>query len=185
MKTEPPGYDLMPSDDFRKTLELIKDIFDSYNNSVVTLDSKKDDYTQILDCIIEPMIQMCSLSAINLPVIDMAVYMINSIYTIYTMLSLYEYTDQKLEKLEAQVNIFFSIRDKILKRRSNKNNKMEAHLDTLINEQAYYILTKTDLLDAYKIIQGHDTKTRGPLVNILGMDSNTLKTSMVFKFFIL
>jgi hypothetical protein len=62
---------------------------------------------------------------------------------------------------------------------------MEAHLDTLINEQAYYILTKTDLLDAYKIIQGHDTKTRGPLVNILGMDSNTLKTSMVFKFFIL
>ncbi len=112
----------MPSDDFRKTLELIKDIFDSYNNSVVTLDSKKDDYTQILDCIIEPMIQMCSLSAINLPVIDMAVYMINSIYTIYTMLSLYEYTDQKLEKLEAQVNIFFSIRDKNLKRRSNKNN---------------------------------------------------------------
>jgi len=107
LKTEPPGYDLMPSDDFRKTLELIKDIFDSYNNSVVTLDSKKDDYTQILDCIIEPMIQMCSLSAINLPVIDMAVYMINSIYTIYTMLSLYEYTDQKLEKLEAQVNIFF------------------------------------------------------------------------------
>jgi hypothetical protein len=61
---------------------------------------------------------------------------------------------------------------------------MEAHLDTLINEQAYYILTKTDLLDAYKIIQGHDIKTRGPLVNILGMDSNTLKTSMVFNFFI-
>jgi hypothetical protein len=56
---------------------------------------------------------------------------------------------------------------------------MEAHLDSLINEQAYFILSKTDLLDAYKIIESHDTKIRGPLVNVLGMDSNTLKTAMV------
>ena len=58
-------------------------------------------------------------------------------------------------------------------------DKIEAHLDSLINEQAYHILTKTDLLDAYKIIQNHDTKARGPLVNVLGMDSNTLKSAMV------
>ena len=58
---------------------------------------------KILDCVIEPMLQMSSLSAINLPVTDMAVYMINCIYTIHSMLSLYEYTDKKLEKLEAQV----------------------------------------------------------------------------------
>jgi len=57
---------------------------------------------------------------------------------------------------------------------------MDANLDSLINEQAYYILSKTDLLDAYKIIQNHDTKSRGPLVNVLGMDSNTLKAAMVF-----
>ncbi len=53
------------------------------------------------------MLQMSSLSAINLPVTDMAVYMINCIYTIHSMLSLYEYTDKKLEKLEAQVRKFF------------------------------------------------------------------------------
>lgn len=52
------------------------------------------------------MLQMSSLSAINLPVIDMAVYMINCIYSIHSMLSLYEYTDKKLEKLEAQVSLF-------------------------------------------------------------------------------
>lgn len=156
-KTEPPGYDLMPNSDFRQTLALIKEIFDSYNNSVVSLESKKNDYTQILDCVIEPLVQMSSLSAINLPVIDMAVYMVNCVYTIHSMLSLYEYTDKKLEKLEAQ---------------------MDAHLDSLINEQAYFILTKTDLLDAYKIIQNHDNKTKGPLINVLGMDSNTLKTAM-------
>ena len=54
------------------------------------------------------MLQMSSLSAINLPVTDMAVYMINCIYTIHSMLSLYEYTDKKLEKLEAQVKCIFS-----------------------------------------------------------------------------
>lgn len=156
-KTEPPNFELLPNDDFRRTLTLLKDIFDSYNNSVVSLDSKKEDYAQILNCVIEPMLQMASLSAINLPVIDMAVYMINCIYTIYSTLLLYEFTDKKLEKLEAQI---------------------EAHLDTLVNEQAYYILTKTDLLDAYKIIQSHDIKTRGPLFNVLGMDANTLKSAM-------
>ena len=58
---------------------------------------------KILDCVIEPMLQMASLSAMNLPIIEMAVFMINCIYTIHSMLLLYEYTDSKLEKLEAQV----------------------------------------------------------------------------------
>ncbi|CAF0784665.1 unnamed protein product [Brachionus calyciflorus] len=156
-KIEPPNFELLPNEEFRRTLTLIKDIFDSYNNSVVSVNTKKDDYVQILDCVIEPMLQMCSLSAVNLSAIDMAVYMINCIYSIHSMLSLYEYTDSKLEKLEAQI---------------------DAHLDTLCNEQAYFILSKTDLLDAFKIIQSHDKKVRGPLVNVLGMDSNTLKSAM-------
>jgi conserved oligomeric Golgi complex subunit 6 len=107
-KIEPPNKDLMPNDEFRRTLNLIKDIFDSYNNSVVTISSKKDEYNQILDCVIEPMLQMSSLSAIHLSQIDMAVYMVNCIYTIHSLLSLYEYTDKKLEKLEAQVSDKFN-----------------------------------------------------------------------------
>lgn len=70
----------------------------------------------------------------------------------------------------------------IIKMNNDYFFKIEAHLDTLVNEQAYYILTKTDLLDAYKIIQSHDIKTRGPLFNVLGMDANTLKSAMVFYF---
>lgn len=46
---------------------------------------------------------MCSLSAINLSAAEMAVFMINCLYSIHSLLSLYEYTDAKLEKLEAQV----------------------------------------------------------------------------------
>ena len=47
LKIEPPGFELLPNDDLRQMLMLIKDIFDSYNNSVVSVDSKKDDYTQV------------------------------------------------------------------------------------------------------------------------------------------
>ena len=53
-------------------------------------------------------------------------------------------------------------------------------MDTLINEQAYFILTKTDLLDIYKGIQNYDYKIQGPLINKLGMDTVTLRSAMVF-----
>lgn len=156
-KIEAPNLELMPSVEFQKTLGLVKEIFDSYNTSVVSLSSKKGDYDQILDVVLEPMLQMCSLSAVNLSQIEMAVYMVNCVYTIQSMLSLYEYTDIKLEKLEAQV---------------------EALMDTLINEQAYFILTKTDLLDIYKGIQNYDFKIQGPLINKLGMDTVSLRSAM-------
>lgn len=52
-------------------------------------------------------------------------------------------------------------------------------MDTLINEQAYFILSKSDLLDIYKAIQNYDPKVQGPLSKKLGMDTVTLKTAMV------
>ena len=38
----------MPSQDLQKTLGLIKDIFDSYNNSVISIETKKEDYIQVI-----------------------------------------------------------------------------------------------------------------------------------------
>ena len=52
-------------------------------------------------------------------------------------------------------------------------------MDTLVNEQAEFILTKTELIEIYKSIQTHDPKIHGPLANKAGMDSVSLKTSMV------
>jgi hypothetical protein len=104
---------------------------------------------------------MSSLSAVKLSTIEMAVYMVNCVYTIHSMLSLYEYIDEKLEKLDALI---------------------EAHIDTLVNEQAHFVLAKTDLLEVYKIVQNHDAK-QGPLVNQIGMDSVALKASMVNAIF--
>jgi hypothetical protein len=47
IKIEAPNMELMPSVEFQKTLGLIKEIFESYNTSVVPLSSKKADYDQV------------------------------------------------------------------------------------------------------------------------------------------
>ena len=51
----------------------------------------------------DPLIQMCSVSASHLSTVDMATYMVNCIYLIQSTLALYEFTDQRLEMLQAQV----------------------------------------------------------------------------------
>jgi len=58
---------------------------------------------QILASIVDPLVQMCSVSASRLNTIDMATYMINCLYLIQTTVSLYEYTHDRLEMLQAQV----------------------------------------------------------------------------------
>ena len=61
---------------------------------------------QILNSIVDPLVQMCSVSASRLNTADMATYMINCIYLIQNNLALYEFTDTRLEMLQAQVLVF-------------------------------------------------------------------------------
>ena len=58
---------------------------------------------QIIAAVVDPLIQMCSLSASRLSTIDMATYMVNCLHLIHTTIALYEFTEQRLEILQAQV----------------------------------------------------------------------------------
>ena len=62
-------------------------------------------YAQILSSMIEPLVQMCSVSASRLNTVDMATYMTNCLYLIQKTVALYEYTDNRLEMLQAQVRL--------------------------------------------------------------------------------
>ena len=62
----------------------------------------------------------------------MAVYMSNCLYLIHTTLSLYEFTEPALEKLDAQ---------------------MQAHMDTLVDQQAGQFLLKVGLMNCYTASQ--------------------------------
>ncbi|NXS21375.1 COG6 protein, partial [Mystacornis crossleyi] len=110
----------------------------------------------VLSCVLDPLLQMCTMSASNLGTADMATFMVNSLYMMRTTLALFEFTDKRLEMLQFQI---------------------EAHLDTLINEQASYVLTRAGLSYIYNALQQHKPE-QGPLSNLSSMDSVSLKVAM-------
>lgn len=64
---------------------------------------------QVLSCILDPLLQLCTVSASNLGTADMATYMVNSLYMMKTTLALFEFTDKRLEMLEFQVCCLYYI----------------------------------------------------------------------------
>ncbi|XP_005093725.1 conserved oligomeric Golgi complex subunit 6 [Aplysia californica] len=155
-KVELPPSDLGPTSSLTQTLQLLRDVLACHDASVVPIDDKKQDYKQILACVIDPLLQMCSMSASRLSAIDMAAYMVNCIHLMNTTLALYEFTDTRLEMLNAQT---------------------DAHVDTLISEQASYILNRVGLAQMYGAIQQHQTG-QGPLSSLPGLDELAIKSAV-------
>uniref|UniRef100_A0A7N8YGR5 Conserved oligomeric Golgi complex subunit 6 n=1 Tax=Mastacembelus armatus TaxID=205130 RepID=A0A7N8YGR5_9TELE len=156
-KVELPPADLGPTASLTQTLSLLREVLASHDSSVVPLDARQADFAQVLSCILDPLLQLCTVSASNLGTADMATYMVNSLYVMKTTLALFEFTDKRLEMLEFQI---------------------EAHLDTLINEQASYVLTRAGLSYIYSCIQQHSAE-QGPLSLLPSMDSSSVKAAMV------
>ncbi|XP_004711326.1 conserved oligomeric Golgi complex subunit 6 [Echinops telfairi] len=156
-KVELPPPDLGPSSALNQTLTLLREVLASHDSSVVPLDARQADFVQVLSCVLDPLLQMCTVSASNLSTMDMATFMVNSLYMMKTTLALFEFTDRRLEMLQFQI---------------------EAHLDTLINDQASYVLTRAGLSYIYNIVQQHKPE-QGPLAKVPNLDSVALKTAMV------
>ncbi|KAM6946221.1 conserved oligomeric Golgi complex subunit 6 [Aplochiton taeniatus] len=156
-KVELPPPDLGPTSSLTQTLVLLREVLASHDSSVVPLDARQADFAQVLSCILDPLLQLCTVSASNLGTGNMATYMVNSLYVMKTTLALFEFTDKRLEMLEFQI---------------------EAHLDTLLNEQASFVLTRVGLSYIYSCVQQH-TPQQGPLSNVPGMDSSSMKAAMV------
>ncbi|XP_049709333.1 conserved oligomeric Golgi complex subunit 6 isoform X4 [Elephas maximus indicus] len=156
-KVELPPPDLGPSSALNQTLTLLREVLASHDSSVVPLDARQADFVQVLSCVLDPLLQMCTVSASNLGTADMATFMVNSLYMMKTTLALFEFTDRRLEMLQFQI---------------------EAHLDTLINEQASYVLTRAGLSYIYNTVQQHKPE-QGSLANLPNLDSVALKAAMV------
>ncbi|XP_038050783.1 conserved oligomeric Golgi complex subunit 6-like isoform X2 [Patiria miniata] len=156
-KVELPPADLGPTPTLTQNLALLREILMSHDSSVVPLDARHSDFVKILGCVLDPLLQMCSLSASRLNPCDMAAYMINCLYAMQSCLALYEFTDQRLEMIAAQIS---------------------AHQDTLVNEQASYVLSTVSLIQVYSIAQQHKP-SEGPLSLVHGMDTTALRSAMV------
>uniref|UniRef100_A0A8I5ZM11 Conserved oligomeric Golgi complex subunit 6 n=1 Tax=Rattus norvegicus TaxID=10116 RepID=A0A8I5ZM11_RAT len=101
-KIELPPPDLGPSSALSQTLTLLRDVLASHDSSVVPLDARQADFVQVLSCVLDPLLQMCTVSASNLGTADMATFMVNSLYMMKTTLALFEFTDRRLEMLQFQ-----------------------------------------------------------------------------------
>ncbi|XP_061937282.1 conserved oligomeric Golgi complex subunit 6 isoform X2 [Apis cerana] len=133
-RAESPGNDLVPAPSVSRLLSLLNEIL-----------------SVIVSCIIDPLLQEVNETASRLPTVDMAVYLLNCMHQIQSTLALYEYMDQRLERLQAQ---------------------SDAQIDTLTSEQASSLVAHLNLGSIYTILQGHE---QGPLSSIPGMDPLSVK----------
>lgn len=94
-------------------------------------------FFQIVSCVIDPLLHSVTESASHLPSVDMAVYLLNCLYNMQSTLAMYEYMDDRMERLQAQ---------------------SDAQIDTLTSEQASSLVANLNLGPIYTILQSSTTR---------------------------
>jgi len=114
--------------------------------SVATMvDGRQADITKIVSCVIDPLLQSVQESAAHLPTVDMGVYLLNCLHHMQSSLAVYEYMDERVERLQAQ---------------------SDAQLDTLTSEQASSLVANLNLGPIYAILQSNQSKIETNLLKI-------------------
>ncbi|XP_057652792.1 conserved oligomeric Golgi complex subunit 6 [Diorhabda carinulata] len=147
VRVEAPPRDLSPTEAITNLLALLRDILSTANMS----EGREMDMIKITQTVMDPLLSAVNEQASRLPPTDMAVYMLNCMYEMYTCLSLYEFMDKRLERLEAQ---------------------SEAQIDTLFSKQVGYLVANLTLGPIYTILQD---QTHGALSEVPGMEPTNLK----------
>lgn len=147
-----PDYDLLPVNSVNQALLLLRDILESQNDgTLAVVMDKREIYNKvyflsfnfltlnfppkIFQHILDPLMQSIQLVCSHFENhLDVAVYMLNCLNAIRSLIILYQYTDKKLEMIKAQI---------------------EANEDVLVSEQASQVLMETDTMDLYTKTQAH------------------------------
>lgn len=156
VRVEAPPRDLSPTHSINNLLSMLRDILSTASMS----EGREVDMTKIAHHIMEPLLRAVNEQASRLPPTDMAVYMLNCMYSMYTCLSLYQYMEDRLERLQAQ---------------------SDAQIDTLTSEQASSLVANLSLGPMYTILQD---SSYGPLSTIPGMEPSSIKNILVRIHFI-
>lgn len=149
----PPGppISLSPPHAVHEAMNRLVDIMASYDSSIISNESREQQFSPVLTAILDPLLQMCTLSATQLPAADMAVYMINCLSVIQNAILPYNFAGKRVEMLSAQI---------------------EAHMDTLVEEETSSILLNCGLAEKLSILKYRETD--GPLSQVHGMDHRSL-----------
>ncbi|XP_064457671.1 conserved oligomeric Golgi complex subunit 6-like [Ornithodoros turicata] len=151
-KAELPPSDLGPPEALQSMLTLIRDLLSCQDACLVSVDDRRHDVPSVLDLTVDPALQMCHLSASKLSPADMAVYLANCVHLVYTTITLFEFTEPKLEMLQAQ---------------------MDAHLDTLVSEQSSFLISNLGMSTLYRVLQENHP---GALSTLPGCDTIAVRS---------
>lgn len=122
--------DLNPPPSLYTLLSLLKEILSVVANMV---DERQSDITKVVQCVIDPLLQHINETASHLSTTtDMAVFILNCVYEIQNSLAIFEYMDQRMERLQAQC---------------------DAQLDTLTSEQANSLVANLNLTQLYTVLK--------------------------------
>ena len=114
------GQDLSPTPSTMALMTMLKDLL----STTSVIEEKPEQQEEIVNTVLNPLLQSLTSSVANYPSVDQDVYLLNSMYTIHTTLSLFKFNDVKLNSLA---------------------NEMELHLDTLSSEQTSNLIATLGL----------------------------------------
>lgn len=119
-----PLPDLSPTPKASELLSLLQSLLSSRDITVFISDNQGHDLKLILSSCIDPLIQYCSESVTSMSRLDRSIYLMNCLYFVQSTISLYEFTDEKVESLDMQIG---------------------SHMESVITEQLGYLLNSAGL----------------------------------------
>ncbi|XP_050303106.1 conserved oligomeric Golgi complex subunit 6 [Anthonomus grandis grandis] len=151
VRVESPPRDLSPTTAITHLLNILRDMLSTASMS----EGREIDMVKIAGTILEPLLRAVNEQASRLPPTDMAVYLLNCMYSMSTCLSMFEFMEEQLERLQAQ---------------------SDAQIDTLTSEQASSLVANLSLGPIYTILQDH---SEGPLSGVPGMEPSNLRNFLL------
>ncbi|VDN19573.1 unnamed protein product [Cylicostephanus goldi] len=150
-----------------------RDVLETHDGAMAGRTNSEEEFNKIFSCVLDPLYRSVQVAATHLhsPLgnlcfkmvsqvykypLDVAVYTLNCLSAIHSLVILYPFTDSRLEMIKALV--------------SNE--------DVLVSEEASTILANTGLIHLYQKASAHD-KNQGPLSAISGMDSATVNNTLI------
>uniref|UniRef100_A0A1I7XUJ7 Conserved oligomeric Golgi complex subunit 6 n=1 Tax=Heterorhabditis bacteriophora TaxID=37862 RepID=A0A1I7XUJ7_HETBA len=153
-----PDYDLLPVQAVHQILMLLRDVLETHEGAMTGQMNSKEEFNKIFGYVLDPLYRAIHIAATQLhSPLDVAVYTLNCLSAIHSIVILYQFTDTRLEKIKA-LNL------------CRTGYLIEGNEDVLISEEASAILANTGLIQLYQKAVAHD-ESQGPLSAIAGMSS--------------
>lgn len=130
-----------------------------FDASLVPVAEREAEFAPALNAMIDPLLTACTISAtVLVGAADMAVYMLNCLSLVQNTLAEFTFAKAKADLLGGQI---------------------EAHMDTLVEEETSLVLIRCKLANKIKTLQDwRSLEQRAPLSQVEGMDAVSLTEAM-------